>query len=999
MLIVLRVLMIEAYESDADLILSQLKNAGYEPQSERVVTLDELQAAIRQQEWDLLISDYQLPTFEAPAVLDLLHKSGLDVPFIVVSGTIGEETAAALMRLGAHDYLKKDNLTRLGAVVDRELLEARRRAGYRRAEELVRESEQRYRMLFENSPIALCEMDLSRVKIYLDQLVSNGAVDILTYFSENPGQALEVVGLARVLDVNQTALGLYHADNKQELLAYLARVVQDDPLGTARNELLMIASGRHTFNYETVQRTLDGDLIDVSLHWAVVSGHEQDLERVILSVQDISPRKNMERRLQQSEARQRKWIELMPACVYTEAIDGLGEITYISPQIESFTGYAPEEWFNRKDFWNTIIHPDDRELVRALDEKTDLSGEPFRAEYRVITRDERVVWLRDDAVLLRDDGGTPLFWLGVIQDVSLPKKAELEIKESQRRLAQLMSSLPGMAYRTRPGSNWALEFASEGCLQLTGYTSEELTAGEGMLLTRMIHPDDLENEHDIIQSHLETQTPFQVSYRIFTPRGEQKWVWEQGQGIFDLQGENSAVEGFIADITELKQAEAAIHRHLSEQEVLYQNSLVINRLMEPRQIAAKVVEILGEKMNWHHIAVRLFNVGTQRLELLAADGEQIEGQDLVSYGALDHRPEALSLWVFEHGVPALCPNVREDTRYEEIHPEVRSGVYVPLRTGERIIGTISLESNLENAFSERDERLLSTIANQAAISIENSQLFLLAQVELVARKEAETQLLQVQSRLEQRVAERTADLKEANLALEKAARMKDEFMASMSHELRTPLTGILGLTDVLQMQTYGSLSDKQLMALQHIANSGRHLLELINDILDLARIEARQLVLRLGLCRLEQICQSCLRQVSVQANHKKLEISLQMSPQNINVQADAQRLKQVLNNLLSNALKFTAEGGRIGVDVRGDLENHEVHITVWDTGIGIRAEDISRLFQNFVQLDSSLGRQYNGTGLGLVLVKRLTELQGGRIDVESKYGEGSRFTISLPWDG
>jgi PAS domain S-box-containing protein len=999
MLIALRVLIIEDYESDAELILRQLEKAGYEAQAERVETLDALQTALKEHEWDLVISDYRLPTFDAPAVIDLLRKSELDVPFIVVSGTIGEETAAALMRSGAHDYLVKDNLARLGAVVDRELLEARRRAGYRRAEQLVHESELRYRMLFENSPISLCEMDFSRVKMRLDQLVSNGVVDFLAYFRENPGAAQEVAGLARVLDVNQTALTLYHADNKQELLAYLTGVVQDDPLGSARNELLMIASGRHTFNYETVQRTVDGDLIDVSLHWAVVSGHEHDLERVIISVQDISPRKNVERRLQQAEARQRRWIEMMPACVYTEAIGGLGQITYISPQIEAFTGYTPDSWYNRENFWNVIIHPDDRSFVMALDDKTELSGESFLAEYRVITRDERVVWLRDDAVLLRDEGGSPMFWLGVIQDVSLPKKAEFEMKESQRRLAQLMSSLPGMAYRTRPGSNWALEFASEGCLQLTGYSSEELTAGEGMLLTRMIHPEDLDNEHDIIITHLETQTPFQVSYRIFTPRGEQKWVWEQGQGIFNALGEITAVEGFIADISELKQAEAAIRRHLSEQEVLYQNSLVINRLMEPRQIAGKVVDILGEKMNWHHISVRLFNVETQRLELLAADGEHNEEQTVVTHGGQDHRPEALSLWVFEHGVPALCPNVREDTRYEEIHPEVRSGVYVPLRTGERIIGTISLESNLENAFTERDERLLSTIANQAAISIENSQLFLLAQVELVARKDAETQLLQVQSRLEQRVAERTADLKEANQALEKAARMKDEFMASMSHELRTPLTGILGLTDVLQMQTYGSLSVKQLTALQHIANSGRHLLELINDILDLARIEARQLVLRLGICRLEQICQSCLRQVAEPASQKKLEISLQMSPQNINVQADAQRLKQVLNNLLSNALKFTPEGGKIGVDVRGDLENHEVHITVWDTGIGIRAEDMSRLFQNFVQLDSSLGRQYNGTGLGLVLVKRLTELQGGRIDVESRYGEGSRFTISLPWDG
>ena len=269
--------------------------------------------------------------------------------------------------------------------------------------------------------------------------------------------------------------------------------------------------------------------------------------------------------------------------------------------------------------------------------------------------------------------------------------------------------------------------------------------------------------------------------------------------------------------------------------------------------------------------------------------------------------------------------------------------------------------------------------------------------DVTASKRAEAELQQAHARLEQRVVERTADLKDANQRLEKAARLKDEFLASMSHELRTPLTGILGLTDVLQLQTQGQLSAKQVNALEHISSSGWHLLELINDILDFSKIEAQQVNLRLDDCDVEQICQAVLKTTSKQAQHKNLAAGFSINLPRIVIQADAQRLKQMLTNLLSNAIKFTPQAGKIGIEVVGSPAEHVVQISVWDTGIGIRPEDMPRLFQTFVQLDASLARRYNGTGLGLVLVKRLAELHGGSVSVKSDFGGGSCFTLRLPW--
>jgi PAS domain S-box-containing protein len=251
--------------------------------------------------------------------------------------------------------------------------------------------------------------------------------------------------------------------------------------------------------------------------------------------------------------------------------------------------------------------------------------------------------------------------------------------------------------------------------------------------------------------------------------------------------------------------------------------------------------------------------------------------------------------------------------------------------------------------------------------------------------------------LAQRVAERTADLSAANAELARAARLKDEFLASMSHELRTPLNTVLGMSEALQEEIYGPLTPEQADSLHSIEESGRHLLELINDILDLSKIEAGRLDLQIVPTSTETVCQASLRLIKQPAQKKRLHVTYAPDPTVNELPADERRLKQILVNLLSNAVKFTPEEGRIGLEVKGDSEGQRVRFTVWDSGIGIAREDQGRLFQPFVQLDSRLSRQHNGTGLGLSLVRRMTELHGGSVSLESNPGQGSRFTVSFPW--
>lgn len=246
-----------------------------------------------------------------------------------------------------------------------------------------------------------------------------------------------------------------------------------------------------------------------------------------------------------------------------------------------------------------------------------------------------------------------------------------------------------------------------------------------------------------------------------------------------------------------------------------------------------------------------------------------------------------------------------------------------------------------------------------------------------------------------------AQLQQTNEQLARATRLKDEFLANMSHELRTPLNAILGMTEGLQDAVFGEINPLQLKALKTIERSSNHLLELINDILDLAKIEAGQVTLECSTTKINQLCQSSLVFIRQQALKKQIQLQVTIPSGLPDLWVDERRMRQVLINLLTNAVKFTPEGGSITLEVSlvpptATKSLVEIQFAVIDTGIGIAPENITKLFQPFIQVDSALNRQYQGTGLGLSLVKRIVEMHGGAVGLQSQVGVGSRFTITLP---
>jgi signal transduction histidine kinase len=238
------------------------------------------------------------------------------------------------------------------------------------------------------------------------------------------------------------------------------------------------------------------------------------------------------------------------------------------------------------------------------------------------------------------------------------------------------------------------------------------------------------------------------------------------------------------------------------------------------------------------------------------------------------------------------------------------------------------------------------------------------------------------------------EIQDKSAQLEVANKHKSEFLANMSHELRTPLNAIIGFSEVLLERLFGELNDKQDDYLKDIHSSGKHLLTLINDILDLSKVEAGRMELELSTFELAAAITNAMTLVRERAQRHGIVLGQQVNPELGEIVADERKFKQILLNLLSNAVKFTPDGGRI--DVRARRENGNAIVSVHDSGIGIAPEDQAAVFEEFRQVGSDYTKKQEGTGLGLALTKKFVELHGGRIWLESAPGKGSTFTFSIP---
>ncbi|MFN8398836.1 MAG: GAF domain-containing protein [Anaerolineales bacterium] len=420
------------------------------------------------------------------------------------------------------------------------------------------------------------------------------------------------------------------------------------------------------------------------------------------------------------------------------------------------------------------------------------------------------------------------------------------------------------------------------------------------------------------------------------------------------------------DITERKKAEEAIQRRNQYLAVSAEIGKLVTSILDLSTIFARTVNLITERFNVYHAAI--FIVEETGFNAILKEGTGEAGAEMKkAEHSLQLNNKSIVGSVALTGNLVVANNVLENPLYMA-HPlleETRSELAIPLKIGTRIIGVIDMQSREMNSFNEDEVSVLQTLADQVAVAIDNARSFELSQQAVMEMREAD--------------------------------RLKSQFLANMSHELRTPLNSIIGFSRVILKGIDGPVTELMQQDLTAIYNSGQHLLGLINDILDSAKIEAGKMELAFDEVNIQDLTHSVLSTMSGLIKDKPIEMRQFIEQNTPTVRADAIRIRQVMINLLSNAAKFTEEGS-ITVNVSSYREEGKklVKISVTDTGAGISAQDQEKLFQAFSQVDASPTRKSGGTGLGLSICKQLINMHGGQIWVESKEGEGSTFHFTLP---
>ncbi|MBW3672062.1 MAG: GAF domain-containing protein, partial [Acidobacteria bacterium] len=408
----------------------------------------------------------------------------------------------------------------------------------------------------------------------------------------------------------------------------------------------------------------------------------------------------------------------------------------------------------------------------------------------------------------------------------------------------------------------------------------------------------------------------------------------------------------------------------------------------PRQLLEVIYNECNRVVDTTLFSIALYDEEHRLLnfEFNFTEGEY-KGRETIPLG------EGLNSWVVEQGKPLLLSTLEEERvlGLDSVEDGIASESWlgVPMMVRDRVVGVISVQSYKKHAFTEDDKILLTAVANQAAVALLHNRLY--------------QDLERLNAELEQRVAERTSELSETNLQLIAADRSKNQFLANMSHELRTPLNSIIGFSTLLLARTEEALPPRLYRFIENIRDAGTHLLSLINDILDLSKIEAGRHELRMERFDIRDTIATVDRVLKGAATEASVTVLPSVADDVPLVTLDEGRIKQTLLNLLSNAVKFSSENSYVYLNVKrvapedSSLEVESIVIEVTDHGVGIPEKEQERIFDEFYQVSRRAHRK-GGTGLGLSLTRSFVTLHGGKLSVSSVPGDGSTFTVLLPVD-
>jgi two-component system sensor histidine kinase/response regulator len=622
--------------------------------------------------------------------------------------------------------------------------------------------------------------------------------------------------------------------------------------------------------------------------------------------------------LRDAETRYRALVEQLPLVTYVSALDKPGFSSYVSPQIERLLGYTPEEWLATPNLFWRVVHEDDAERVRVEHREGYAAGRPFSSQYRLVTRDGRIVWVEDQVIVVTDRNGRPVQAQGFLLDVTHRKAAETALAESEERFRTLVANVPGVIFRCEIDSDWTMEYLSNAIEDLVGYPARDFVRRE-RAYGDVVHTEDRQRLEDEVAAAVAEDRPYTTQYRVVHADGSIRHVVERGKAV--LSGGRHKLDGAIFDVTEQRVAEA--------------ERLKLASIVESSQDSIISTDLDDIITSWNEGATRIYG-----------------------YTAVEMIGRSFSL---------LVPDALRDER-----PELIKRVL----TGEAV-------RSLETRRRRQDGTIIDVLISISPIRDSGGKIIGVATIaqDISTRKQVEAE----RERL-------LHELEDQNERLRELDRLKDEFVALVSHELRTPLTSIRGYLELV-LEEEDPLTDEQRQFLGVVERNAHRLLALVGDLLFLAQIEAGKLSLEVGAVDLAAIAAESVETARPLAEDKGITVTLAAGPLAL-IAGDRARLAQLLDNLISNGIKFTPAGGRVDVRVRG--ERGQAVIEVRDTGMGIPSDEQEHLFERFFRTAKATEQAIPGTGLGLAISKAIVQAHGGRITFASSEDSGTTFRVSIP---
>jgi len=932
----LRVLIVEDSEDDVLLLLRDLRRGGYEPQYGRVETVEDMQAALRKQTWDIVISDYSLPHFNAPQALATVQESGLDIPFIIVSGTIGEEAAIASLKAGAHDFIVKGSTARLIPAIERELRESEVRWERRQAQEALRQSEKRFRVLIENSSDAIALVAADGTNMYGSPAVT------------------QILGYSPDEWISQSGYQLVHPND----LEYARSFFDESLEGTKRTEFRL----RHRDGTYRWVEAISSNLLA-----------EPSVQAIVINFRDITERKQADETLRQYSERLQTLHRIDQAILKVESPEKIAELVleFIRLQIDVLRARV------------ILINAETTEAQILADYSKRERQSQAGASYPMTMFPEGVIDLlhtgrsfiveeltqlsqtQPVVQMLQAEGVRSLVWIPLVAQgqligtLKLSADTHAAFDPQQIQLAhevanQLAIAIQQVRYREQIERHSAeleqrvlertveLQQAKESIEAILNSSSDAilLTTFDGVI--QQFNPaftkqfgysfDDMFGQSLLMLTTTgDMAAIIEVMHTVVNemkPRAIEVTGCRQDGSTFDIDlaiapvQDSSTIRGMVCsirDITKRKQAERALQASEEKYRAL------VNFAPDPIVIIDHTghIVLVNERME------NFF--GYQPSELIGQPVEVLI-TDTMHEIHMSHRHEYLAV-----------PSSRVMGENRDLTIRRKDGVDVPVH--------ISL----------------------SPIATGGEQLTMAYIVDVTAQRQLEQSL-------------RAALVKEKELS-----ELRTRFISMVSHDFRTPLTVIRSSTDILQMYYDRLEEERKSEHYDKIRKQIDRMIALLNDVLTISRSDAGKTPFNPILQDLDRFCRNIVEEFQSEPDLKHTLVYTS-SEGAAHAPIDEKLLQQAIINLLTNALKYSPEGSNVYLDLSFD-ENDAV-IQVKDNGIGIPEADQPRLYETFHRAGNVGG--IPGTGLGLAIVKRSIEAHNGTIEFESQVGEGTTFIVRLP---